>query len=112
MKEKIKVYIASPYTVGDKGENVKEQIDCADMLMADGFVPFVPLYYHFHHIMYHHSYEVWAKLGLEWLKECDCILRLPGISAGADHEVSEARRMDIPIFYSYKELINFYDGKW
>jgi hypothetical protein len=49
--EKIKVYIASPYTLGDVAVNVKRQLDCADELMNAGFAPFAPLYSHFQHMV-------------------------------------------------------------
>ena len=39
MKTKIKVYIASPYTLGDVAVNVKNQIDAANELLELGYLP-------------------------------------------------------------------------
>lgn len=104
----IKVYIASPYTLGDVAVNVKKQIDVADELILLGFAPYVPLYSHFQHMVHPRPYETWTKLDLEWVKVCDCLLRLEGESSGADKEVEFARKNGIPVFYSFRELIDRY----
>lgn len=104
----IKVYIASPYTLGDVAVNVKRQIDVADELILLGFAPYVPLYSHFQHMVHPRPYETWIKLDLEWVKVCDCLLRLEGESSGADKEVEFARKNGIPVFYSFRELIDQY----
>ncbi len=92
-----KVYIASPYTLGDVAINVKAQMDMADTLINLGFAPFVPLYSHFQHMAHPRHYDDWVKLDLEWVKVCDCILRLPGESKGADGEVTYAKMLSKPI---------------
>jgi len=103
----IKVYIASPYTLGDVAVNVKLQIDVADRLIDNGFAPFVPLYSHFQHMAHPRDYNDWIKLDLEWVKSCDCLLRLGGESSGADGEVALAKHLEIPVFYSEKDLADF-----
>lgn len=100
----IKVYIASPYTLGDVAVNVKRQLDCVDELMNEGFAPFAPLYSHFQHMAHPRPYEDWIKVDLEWVGVCDCVLRLDGESSGADGEVKHAQGMGIPVFYSLEEL--------
>jgi nucleoside 2-deoxyribosyltransferase len=99
-----KVYIASPYTIGDVAINVKRQIDCANLLIEMGYAPFAPLYSHFQHMVHPRPYEDWCKLDLEWVKVCDCILRLDGESKGADKEVEFAIELGKPVYYSLKEL--------
>ena len=106
--KKIKVYIASPYTLGDVAVNVKLQIDTADILMNHGFYPFVPLYSHFQHMAHPRHYTDWIENDLLWLEACDCLLRLGGESKGADDEVKHAKELGLPIFYSTNELINFF----
>jgi len=101
-----KVYIASPYTIGDIAVNVRKQIDCANDLITLGFIPFAPLMSHFHHIIHPRSYEEWIEIDLEWIKVCDCLLRLDGESKGADCEVRYAKEIcKIPVFYSIEEII-------
>lgn len=99
------VYIASPYTQGDVAVNVRNSIIAAEQLVTFGFIPFVPLLSHFWHMMCPHEYSFWTTLDDEWVLRCDCVLRLPGESKGADREVKLAKKKGIPVFYSINELI-------
>jgi hypothetical protein len=100
----ITVYIASPYTKGDVAVNVRESLLVADQLVALGFAPFVPLLSHFWHFLSPKPYETWTALDKEWVLRCDCLLRLPGESSGADAEVALARQKGIRVFHSIAEL--------
>lgn len=100
-----KIYIASPYTVGDTAVNVKRQIDTASKLMDLGFVPFWPLHSHFLHMAHPKPYEDWLNMDFEWLPVCDAVLRLSGDSSGAEKEVVLARQLDIPVFSTIDELV-------
>lgn len=102
----IKVYIASPYTIGDVAVNVKLQLDTANKLMDLGFAPYVPLLTHFQHLVHPRPYGDWIKLDNEWVLVCDCVLRLGGESKGADAEVELAKKNHIPVYYSIKELLS------
>lgn len=101
---KIKIYIASPYTKGDVAINVKTSIDMYNILLKKGFAPFCPLYSHFQHMFHPQSWETWMELDLEWVAVCDCLLRLPGESKGADIEIEFAKKNNIPVFYDLKSL--------
>jgi len=105
----IKVYIASPYSKGDHATNVSRSIDCADKLIDEGFAPFNPLLYHFHHQLHPRPYEDWMMLDIEWLWFCDALLRLHGESPGADREVEYARDNSIPVFYSTEQIKEYYN---
>lgn len=100
----MKVYIAGPITKGDVAANVRNAILAADAVRALGHIPFVPHLNHFWHMVAPRSYEDWLKIDMAWLRECDCVLRLPGESNGADLEVAEAVRLSIPVYYSIREL--------
>ena len=108
---KSKIYIASPYTLGDVAVNVKFQLDTANELMNLGFAPFVPLYSHFQHMVHPRPYQDWIDIDLEWIDVCDYLLRLGGESKGADGEVAYALNLGIPVFYSIDELINYIYNK-
>ena len=108
-KEMVRVYIASPYTVGDQALNVRRQIDCFQDLADQGFAPFVPLATHFIHMIHPRSYEDWMSYDFEWIQQCDCVLRLDGVSLGADREVEFAKNLGIPVYYSIDEIIKAYD---
>ena len=101
----MKVYIAGPYTKGDIAVNVKTMMDIANALIEKGFAPFVPLYSHFQHMAHPQPYEVWTTLDLEWVKCCDCLLRIPGESKGADAEVEYAKSLGIPVYYDVEDII-------
>jgi hypothetical protein len=107
-KKRFKIYIASPYTIGDVAMNVRLQIDTVDQLINLGFVPFAPLYYHFQHLVHPRVYEDWMDQDLAWIEACDAVLRLPGQSSGADREVEYAASINKLVFYSVEDLIRKY----
>lgn len=100
-----KIYIASPYTIGDTALNVKAQMDAADELITLGFAPFCPLYSHFQHMAHPRPYEDWIRLDREWVLSCDALLRLPGRSVGADGEYNFAMDNGIPVFENIEDLL-------
>lgn len=103
---KIKVYIASPYTLGDVAVNVRKSMMCAAALMEAGYAPYSPLgATHFQHMLSPQPYETWCALDLEWVAVCDVVLRLEGESKGADGEVAFAEEHDIPVVHSLNELM-------
>ena len=104
----IRVYVASAYTVGSEGENVRISLDAGNQLINEGFAPFCPLLAHFQHMIFPQGYETWMMLDIEWLSACDCLLRLPGESSGADREVEFARSNSIPVFYTIEQLKEYY----
>ena len=108
-KTMIKVYISSPYSLGSVELNVRKQIDASNELMNNGIAAFVPLLYHYQEIIHTRDYDDWMNMLICWLPVCDCLLRLPGESKGADVEVAKAIELDIPVFYSIEELIKFYN---
>lgn len=106
----IRVYIASTYSEGDQCVNVRRQIDAAEELINAGLAPFAPLYYHFQQMFYPHPYETWMAVDFAWVEVCDCLLRLPGKSSGADREVALATSKGIPVFYNIPDLLNWAKG--
>ena len=100
------VFLSSPYTLGDVAVNVRESLLMADKIEAAGFMVYAPLLSHFRHMILPHEYEYWIQRGIEWIGRCDCVLRMPGKSKGADREVRAAEICNIPVYYSLEELIN------
>jgi len=98
------VYIASPYTKGDVAVNVHNAFKVADKLVELGFIPYVPIWTHFWHLVSPHPYEFWTKMDLEFVKRCDCVLRIEGESSGADKEIEYAKSIGIPVYYSIEAL--------
>jgi len=103
----IKCFISGPYTVPDPAENTRKAILVADELIDKGIIPFIPHLNHFWHFLSPRGYEEWLAYDLEWLLTCDCILRIPGESSGADKEVAFAIRHRIPVFITVKGVLSF-----
>ena len=100
------VYIACPYTKGDVAVNVRNAILMAEKVREAGFLPFVPILTHFWHFMSPHPYEYWTSMDLEWLHYCDCILRIPGESSGADAELDYNRmHLGKSVYYDIASLV-------
>ena len=98
------IYVASPYSHGDKFKNVKKSIVIGEELIELGFVPYLPLLSHFWNEISPHDYFYWLDYDMEILEKMNALLRLPGESNGADLEVARAKNMGIPIYYSVEEL--------
>ena len=102
-----KVYIASPYTQGDVGQNVGIAMSFSHAILDNGHCPISPLLSHFLHIHRQRHYEDWIAMDLELVKVSDCLIRLPGDSNGADGEVRLARELGIPVFYDKADLFTY-----
>jgi len=105
----IKVYIASAYTNGDTSENMHKHMQFANDLIDMGFAPYAPLLNHFQAIFCPKPYEAWMNIDIEFLKTCDCVLRIPPPpeSNGADHEEAVAIECGIPVFRSIHGVVEF-----
>lgn len=101
------VYIASPYSSGGAKDNVARQVDAANLLLDHNFVPIAPLLMHHFNLEQPRPYEFWMGICISLLERADAILRLPGISPGADREVRYALDIAIPVFPAVHELLNY-----
>ena len=109
-RRRVRVYVAGPYTQGDPVINTHAACQDAIDLMEAGFAVFCPHLSHFLHFLRPQAYDFWIEQDLEWLGACDCILRRPGPSSGADGEVERALEIEMPIFGSVAEVIEAYGG--
>ena len=109
------IYIASPYTKGDVGLNVRFQGYIFNELLGSGLVwPIAPLLSHFQHVMFPRSYKDWIDYDNALLHLYDGCLRLnasyPALgyletnSVGADNEVSVFRSLTKPVFFDLESL--------
>jgi len=90
---------------------VREQILTGHKLLKLGFYPYIPELHHFMHMICPITYDEVMDLDLAWVEMCDCVLRLPGESKGADMEVTHALKMGLEVFYSIDDIQNFYKNK-
>ena len=100
-----KVYISGPYSTTNTIYNIRLAIEAADTLLLAGFAPFVPHLNFAWDLVHPHSYHTWLDWCLSWVPVCDCLLRIPGISPGADIEVKLAKALEIPVYGTVCELI-------
>lgn len=92
------VYVAAPYTIGDPVTNTAIAIDVGNILWTKGLVPFVPHSHSFSwHLKHPLPYEEWMALDLAILARCHGLIRVPGVSEGADREVTKAELLGIPV---------------
>jgi len=99
MKRRTLTYVAGPYTIGDSALNVHNMVKAADRIAAKGYGVFIPLLNHFWHIISPRiNDDFWKEQDNSVLSRCDCLVRLPGESLGADEEMDYAKRCNIPVF--------------
>lgn len=100
------VYIAGPYT-GEEELNTVKALAAAEYVIERGDCPFVPHLSHWWHKVYEHSYEFWMELDRQWLARCDILVRLPGLSSGADREVAWMHEHRKPVYTwdEYREVM-------
>jgi len=95
----MRIYIASPYTLGDQLDNIRKSILVADTLAEEGHAPFAPLAMSgLWHMICPASWEQWMRIDLAWVAVAQAIVRIPGESKGADQEVALAKSLEIPVF--------------
>lgn len=107
----MRIFISSPYSNGNTITdpdaliaNVNRSIDAAEELSRRGHTPFLPLLSHYWQERFQHDHAFWLEWCLKWLNMCDAMLRLDGVSKGANDEEREAVRMGMDIFRSIDEV--------
>lgn len=108
---KQKIYVAGPYSKGDKETNVRNAFTAANQLADLGFAPFVPHAYHYWNKLYPRPNDFWVDLHNQFLPGCDAILRIPGYSIGSDDEEKLAESLNIPVFYDIGALVEYFESK-
>lgn len=98
-----RIFISGPYS-SDPAVNVPLAIDAMHALMDAGFAPMCPHLTHFAHLQRERPYREWMALDAAWLRVSEAVVRLPGMSPGADEECALARSLGIPVFGSAEEI--------
>ena len=100
-------YVAGPYIHPDPVENTHLTIQIAETLEANGLTAFVPHLTLLWHLVSPHEPDHWYDYDLAILARCDCLLRIPGQSTGADNEVAFAEHHEISVFYETDKLFEW-----
>lgn len=127
----MRVYLASPISVGNLFDNINTAIDCFHRLRREGLAPLCPALSVFAggcwldadyepdagdsvavvakaaRLPRGTKHSDWMDVDLPWVSVSDCVLRLPGESRGADEEVAWARARGIPVFDTEAALLEW-----
>ena len=90
-------YVAGPIS-GDPFGCVRQAAAAFCELRALGFVPFLPQLSVLHEMVDPHPYETWLAYDFDVIERCDVLVRLAGVSPGADHEVEHALEHGVLVF--------------
>lgn len=90
------VYVAGPYTRPDPVENTHNAVRAAEEIEALGCDVVIPHLSLLWHAISPAPLERWYERDLAVMRRCDALVRLPGVSTGADAEVAEFRG---PVFF-------------
>ena len=117
------VYVAGPISRGCIVTNCRLAFTTAVRLMAAGITPVVPHGSCFwgnaitaegafrpEALPHGTAPEDWYEMDLELVRRCDAVLRLPGLSRGADLEVAEARERGVPVLYDVESVLEW--ARW
>ena len=107
----IKVYVAGPYSKGDIAVNVRNAIQVGEKIASFGMIPYIPHLTHFWHLLHSHPVDYWYRYDFHWLDVCDCLLRLPGESHGADEEMKRMVENHRMVFLDTESLVDWYVTK-
>lgn len=127
MSSRRRVYLAGPISRGDLVHNIRQADEAFAALIRAGFAPLCPHWSAFSGSVFGSGEWVcgtarpngglglehadWLAADLAWVAVADAVLRLPGISTGADLETDEATRLCIPVFHSVAELVAWADAR-
>ncbi len=100
------IYISAPFSLGDQFVNVRNACLAGDEILKKGHIPLVPHLTALWHAISPKSWEEWMRMDTALLSMCDAVLRLPGMSLGADAEVAEAKRLCMIIYYRMEDVPN------
>jgi len=109
------VYLAGPlHGSGRTTENIHRVLKAAHRIRAAGMVPFIPHLFAFWDMVEPHEGDYWLSMDEAWLRKCDVLVRLTGVSPGSSKEEVWASEINLPIYYEgdgkkgVSELISAY----
>ena len=101
----MRVYVAGPYTLGDRSENMRNIMAATVRILDAGHEPFCPLLTHFLDLVHPRPWKEWMRIDLAWLKCAEAFVRIPGESEGAGQEAHLAYTHNIPVYFSVEEFL-------
>lgn len=108
-----RIYVAGAYSADNVISvlnNMRRGIRLATKVLLNGYAPFAPwLDYQFQFILRDDeilTLDDYYNYSLAWLEVADAVLVVPGSenSKGTQAEITKAKELKIPVYYSLKEL--------
>lgn len=94
------VYVAGPYSTGDPVVNTQRAVRAGlELFDFCDVVPIIPHLTMLAHLIEPRDIDYWYAFDLAQLEHCDALLRLSGVSTGADREVVAAREAGLDLFF-------------
>ena len=98
MNKRKLLYIAAPYTCPDPVMNTHNVAKLGMWLYENtDYLPFIPHLNMLWHTVTPRSESFWYHIDLDYLNHCDALVRLPGLSVGADNEVHYCKEHGIEV---------------
>jgi len=102
--EWLRVYISGPITLGDKACNLDQANKAHLELMRRRYAVMNPILTMMIPGAVDIPHQDWLDSDFAWIEHAHAVLRLPGVSDGADKEVAFAKSRGIPVFTSIEQL--------
>jgi hypothetical protein len=93
------VYVAGPITRDPFG-CVRQGAAAWERCREAGVVPFIPQLSVLQEMVAPQPYEAWLAYDFDVIRHCEALVRLPGLSTGADREVAFAHELRLPVFHA------------
>lgn len=94
-----KAYLSGPITLGDRSENLCRFLQAHRILLDRGFAPLNPGLSMLIPWAWDVPHKAWLEADLPWVEVADLVIRMPGLSTGADMEVGHAKKHGIPVLF-------------
>lgn len=101
------IYLSHPITK-EPFLNINKAVRAASVLHKLGYVVMVPGLTVLYDMIEPTPYEEYMRWDFAWIEKCDCVIRMPGESQGADREVKHAINKLIPVFYGIEGFLKFH----
>lgn len=100
------VYVAGPFRLPEPFVNIRQAIVAGERLEESGVITaWVPHQNAMWDLVHPHDSEFWLDYDICQLSRSDALYRMPGMSPGADDEVTWAEAHELPVFYDQSDVI-------
>jgi len=97
------VYLAAPFSKGDKKQNVERSIKATNFLIDHGIYVYNPLLTYYLDLDNARTASFWYDFDKRWLQICHALVYLPGESVGVQEEIKYAAEHGIDI-YAWEDI--------